>query len=295
MPLPPPIDASPADLPAAVRAVLDTPPDPGELRVEADGIPFVARTWGDPSRPPLLLVHGITSSSRVFWRIGPALGVGLDRFVVAPDQAGHGRTVGWVGRVAHRDNAGSIAAFVRAAGLDRPDLAVVGHSWGGMTVAALPAAGIRPAVLVLLDPPAIPLAAISLMLHDPVERHYADADEAEAVIGPLNPTWGWGDVIAKAEALTQFDEPAVRAILTENGDWDGGLAELRRPAEAGLPVRLVRGDVASGGLVPDAAAEAIAAVIGESNVLTIAGGAHSPMRNRPEATVVALLRALGAA
>jgi putative intracellular protease/amidase len=28
-------------------------------------------------------------------------------------------------------------------------------------------------------------------------------------------------------------------------------------------------------------------------VITIAGGAHSPMRLRPEATIVALLRALG--
>jgi len=293
--LPPPIDACATDLTAAVRAVLDAPPDPGELRVKADGIPFVARTWGDPARPPLVLVHGITSSSDTFWRIGPALGTGLDRYVVAPDQAAHGRTGHWTGKVSFRDNAGSIAAFIRAAGLDRPDLAVVGHSWGGMTVAELPAAGIRPAVLVLLDPPALPLAAIASMLHDPVERHYDDLDEALRAIAGANPTWAAGDVLAKAAALTEFDEPAVRAILTENGDWDGGLAGLRDPAAAGLAVRLVRGDPRSGGYVPDAAAEAIGAVIGEANVLTVAGGGHSPMRNRVEGTMVALLRALDAA
>ena len=293
MPLPPPIDACAADLSAPVRAILDEPPEPGELRVEADGIRFVARTWGDSSQPPLLLVHGITSSSDTFWRIGPALGASLERFVVAPDQVGHGRTSRWTGKVSFRDNAGSIAAFVRAAGIDRGDLAVVGHSWGGMTVAELPRAGVRPAVLVLLDPPCVPLAAIASMLDDPVERHYGDPDEALRAMARANPTWAAGDVVAKATALTEFDEPAVRAILTENGDWDGGLSALRDPAAAGVRVRLVRGDPAAGGLVADAAAHAFAELIGDANVLTIAGGAHSPMRNRVENTLVALLRALG--
>ncbi len=292
MPLPEPIVASAADLPDVVQAVLDAPPEPIDRTVLADGIPFVARTWGDPALPPLLLVHGVTASSRNFWRIGPALGAGLGRFVIAPDQAGHGRTGHWAGRAAFADNARSIAAFIRAAGIDRPDLRVVGHSWGGMTVAALPSIGMRPAVLVLFDPPAVPLAALASMLHDPVERHYDDLDEAVHAVGQLHPTWPWGDVIAKSEPLTQFDEPAVRAVLTQNGDWDGGIAALRDQAAAGVHVRLVRGEVASGGLVPDAAAEAIGAIIGEANILTIRGGGHSPMRNRLEATVVALLRAL---
>jgi pimeloyl-ACP methyl ester carboxylesterase len=292
VPLPSPIVASTADLRPDVVAVLDAPPEPVDRRVEADGIPFVARTWGDPADPPLVLVHGITSSSRNFWRLAPALGVALGRYVVAPDQAGHGRTGHWAGHVAFVDNAGSIAAFLRAAGLDRPDLRIVGHSWGGMTVAALPVVGIRPQVLVLFDPPAVPLAAIASMLDDPVERHYDDLEEALHAIGRLHPTWPWGDVVAKAEPLTQFDEPAVRAILTQNGDWDGGLALLGDPAAAGLAVRLVRGEVARGGLVPDPAAEAIGEVIGPEHVLTIDGGIHSPMRNRLEATVVALLRAL---
>jgi pimeloyl-ACP methyl ester carboxylesterase len=103
----------------------------------------------------------------------------------------------------------------------------------------------------------------------------------------------YGDVVAKAESLTQFDEPAVRAILTENGDWDGGLAGLADPATAGVPTWLVRGEPASGGLIPDEQAVRIAERIGADHVITIAGGAHSPMRLRPEATIVALLRALG--
>ena len=292
MVLPAPIHATAADLPEPVRDALEEPPDGGEGVVEADGIPFATRTWGDPDAPPILLVHGVTSSSRTWWRVGPALAVGMARFIVAVDQAGHGRTGHWAGKFAFRDNAASIAAFVRAAGLLRPELRVVGHSWGGVTAAALPSAGLVPDVTVLLDPPAIPLAAISSMLDDPIERHYDDLAESVAAIGGLYPMWIYGDVFAKAEALTQFDEAAVRAILTENGDWDGGLAALADPAASRAVVRLIRGEAATGGLVPDPAAEAFAARIGAENVITIAGGPHSPQRTRIEATTLALLRAL---
>jgi pimeloyl-ACP methyl ester carboxylesterase len=290
--LPAPIVASVADLPPAVVATLDRPPPSLDRVVEADGIPYFTRTWGDPGAPPLLLVHGITASSRVWWRVGPALAVALGRHVLAPDQAGHGFTGHWSGGVAFRDNARSIAAFIAAAGLEPAGLRVVGHSWGAMTVAALPIAGAVPEVLVLLDPPAIPLAMIAAMADDPVERHYDTIDEAAAAMGRQNPTWGWGDVIAKAEALTQFDEDGVRAVLTENGDWDGGLSSLADPAAAGATVRVVRGDPATGGLVPDGVAEAFAARLGADRVITIARGAHSPMRDRPEVTVRALAMAL---
>ena len=290
--LPDPIEATHSDLPAAVFAVLDTPPMHAWIEVEAAGISFAARTWGDPAAPPLLLVHGVTASSQVWWRVGPALAVGMGRRVVALDQAGHGRTGAWTGHHRFRDNAADLVAFATAAGIARPDLRVVGHSWGGMTGAALPAAGLRPEVLVLLDPPAIPLAAISSMLNDPIERHYDDVDDALHALGGLYPAWPWGDLLAKAEALTQFDQVAVRAVLTENGDWDGGLADLADPAAAGVSVRIVRGEPAAGGLIPDGAAAAQAARVGRQHVLTIRGGSHSPMRNRPEATVLALLRAL---
>jgi pimeloyl-ACP methyl ester carboxylesterase len=211
---------------------------------------------------------------------------------VAVDQAGHGLTRQWTGHHRFADNAVDLAAFATAAGLARPDLGVVGHSWGGMTAAGLAAAGLAPGALVLLDSPAIPVAAIATMLEDPVERHYDDVDEARAALGRLHPTWPFGDVAAKAEALTQFDEPAVRAILTQNGDWDGGLAALADPAAAGVRTWLVRGEPVTGGLIPDAQAVRIAERIGADHVITIAGGTHSPMRQYPEATTLALLRAL---
>lgn len=278
----------------AVVAALDDPPPADEAVVEAAGIPFATRSWGDPEAAPVLLIHGVTSNARIWWRVGPALAAGLGRRVVAVDQAGHGRTGHRTGHHRFADNARDVAAFAEAAGLARRDLQVVGHSWGGMTAAHLPGAGLAMQTLVLLDPPAIPLAAISSMLEDPVEHHYDDLGEAVAAVGRLHPTWAYGDVFAKAESLTQFDEPAVRAVLTENGDWDGGLAGLADPAAARVPTWLVRGDPAAGGLVADTAADLFAARIGHDHVITIPGGIHSPMRNRPVETVAALLRAIGA-
>jgi pimeloyl-ACP methyl ester carboxylesterase len=279
-------------LPPHVAAALADPLPGTRITVEAAAIPWSALVWGDPGERPLLLIHGVTASAAVWWRVGPALAAS-GRRVVAVDQAGHGRTGHWKGHIRFRDNATDIAAFARAAGLGTADLQVVGHSWGAVTTAALPAAGLRPATLVLLDPPVLPHALISLEASDPAQRTYDDLAEAIAAVRAAEPAWSDGDVRAKAEALTELDEAAARAVLLENGDWDGGLADLRDPAAAGIDTWVVRGEPATGGYVSDEAVAAFEAVIGEGRVLTIPGGSHSPQRLQPAETVEALLRCLG--
>jgi pimeloyl-ACP methyl ester carboxylesterase len=285
---------TPSMLPQAVATALEQPGRGERITVEAAGIPWSAIVWGDPAARPLLLIHGVTSSAAVWWRIGPALAA-TGRRVVAVDQAGHGLTGHWQGHFRFRDNAADIAAFIRAADLDRPGLQVIGHSWGAATAAALPAVGLRPATLILLDPPVLPLAVISLEASDPAQRTYRDIDEGIAAVRASQPDWSDGDVRAKAEALTTLDEGAARAVLLDNGDWDGGLAELRDPAAAGIDTWLVRGEPATGGYVSEDAAAAFEAVIGAGHVLTIAGGSHSPQRLHPTETIAAFLQALNPA
>jgi pimeloyl-ACP methyl ester carboxylesterase len=281
-------------VPPAVREALEDPaPDPGRRSTTvANGIPYSALEWGEPAGRPLVLVHGLGSSARNWWRLGPALAA-TGRRVIAPDQAGHGRTGHWVGHHRLRDNASDLAAWIRAAELDVPELQVVGHSWGGATVAAIPVAGIRPATLVLIDPPALPLAIMATIVDDPDERPRDDPAATIRFLTPRNPTWSNGDVEAKAEALHQLDLDAARDILLENGDWDAGLEDLSDDAAAGIDIWLVRGDPATGGLVPNAAAAAYRARIGDDHVITIRGGHHSPMRSHPVETTAALLAALG--
>ena len=279
------------DLPAGVAAALRAPTQGERVAVEAAGIPWSALTWGDRGARPLLLLHGVTASAAIWWRLGPALAA-TGRRVVAVDLPGHGRTGHWQGHHRFRDNAADVAAFARSAGLARADLQVVGHSWGAMTAAALPAAGLRPATLVLIDPPAMSHAAFRQQVDASDERTYTDIDEARAAVYTANPTWDEGDVQAKAEALTQLDEAAARSVFLENGDWDGGLADLADPATAGIPVWIVRGETATGGYIPDERVPEFAALIGADHVITIPEAPHSPQRTHPIETTAAVLRAL---
>ena len=268
-------------------------PDPGtRATTVAAGIPFSAIHWGDPDARPLVLIHGVTASARIWWRVGPALAAS-GRHVVAVDLPGHGLTGNWRGHHRFRDNAADVAAWIRADGLAaEPALQVVGHSWGGMTVAALPQACIRPTTLVLLDPPAVPWALISQMAGDPSEQPDRDMAAAIARLSALNPTWSRTDVQAKAEALIQLDVPAARAVLLDNGDWDGGLADLSDPAASGITTWIVRADPAAGGYLPDDRMPAFAALIGADHILTLEGAPHAPQRTHPFETTQALLHAL---
>ena len=279
-------------LPDAVAAALADPTAGERGTVNAAGIPWSALQWGDPGDRPLLLIHGVTSSAEAWWRVGPALAA-TGRRVIAVDQAGHGLTGHWQGHYRFRDNAKDIAAFIRAAGLDRPDLQVIGHSWGAATAAALPTAGVRPATLILLDPPVLPLERISLEASDPSQQPAASLDEAIEAVREAYPDWVDGDVMAKANATMQLDFDAARSVLLDNGDWDGGLADLQDPAAHGLDAWLVRGEPQTGGYIDNEAARAFGDVIGHDRVVTITGGPHSPQRTHPVETIAAFLRALG--
>ena len=294
-------------LPPVVRRAIEDP-DPGTIGwTSAVGFRWAWRAWGPETAPPILLLHGVGSSSATFWRLGPALAAAGHR-AVALDQAGHGRTGGWRGHHRFRDNAADVAAFVRASGLAAPHppgtapedpgklagrgLAVVGHSWGAMTAAALPVSGLRPDRIVLLDPPAAPLATMRAMADDPGEAPYRDLAAASAAVRAANPGWDERDVVGKAEALQAMDPDAVRSVLVDNGDWDGGLADLADPAADGIPVRVIRGEPALGGLTPDTYVAALERAVAGAWVVTVAGSGHSPLRDDPPTTIRAIVTAL---
>lgn len=286
------LTATAAGLPPAVAAALAAPEAGTSGWVEADGTRWGTVSWGRTDDPPILLLHGVTSNAGIWWRVAPALAAAGYR-VIAADLPGHGRTQSWRGRHRFAETAQDVAGFIQAAGLDRPDLAVIGHSWGAMITAHLPIAGIRPRVLILLDPPSLTVAQFEVFIQDPMERPYPTVVEAAAAMRAVNPTWSDGDIAAKAEGLTQFNPDAVVAVLLENGDWDSGLAGLRDARAAGVPTWVIRGEWATGCFIPDSAVPAIEAQVGRDHVITIRDAPHSPQRTHPEATVVALLRALG--
>ena len=286
--------ASTEDLPREVAAALAHPDQAGAGALDATGRRWTFLSWGDAAHPPLLLVHGVTSNAGTWWRIGPALAAARRR-VIAVDMPGHGADPSWQGRYRLADTAEDLAGFIRAADIDVGDLAVVGHSWGAAVSAHLPHVGMRPAVLVLLDPPFLPVRQMEELTNDPTDHRYATQAEAASAIRAASPTWSDGDVEAKARALTEFNEGAVLDVVVRNGDWDAGMAALRQREAAGIPIWLIRGDEETGGLIPDPRVPEIEAQLGADHVMTIAGGPHSPHRTHPEATVLAILRALRSA
>lgn len=120
-----------------------------ELPKRAGGRPLRLhyRDWGG-SGPDLVLLHGLSSSARIWDLTAPVLAERLR--VVALDQRGHG--------LSDKPNSGytfaavtaDVAAAIEALGLEQPLIA--GHSWGG-NVALQFAADHPPAVggLVLVD------------------------------------------------------------------------------------------------------------------------------------------------
>ena len=261
-------------------------------RVTAGGYDWFVAEWGNPADKPFLLVHGVTSDAETFWRLGPTIAAAGWR-VLAPDLPGHGRTGGWRGRHRFVETAADLAALVEALGLQPGRLAVLGHSWGGMVAAAMPVAGLRPSTVILLDPPALSLRYLELMTHDPEEQPTADLDAALARLRSAHSDWTDGDLRAKAVGITRFDVEAVRAVLLDNGDWDAGLGGLAEPEAAGVDAWLIRGDPATGGLIPDAAMPALEARFGRDRIVTLAGAPHSPQRTHFDALTDAVLRALG--
>lgn len=285
------LTATAADLPPAVAAALASPGESRPGWVEAGGTRWATMSWGDTGDPPIVLLHGVTSNAGTWWRVAPALAA-AGHHVTAVDMPGHGRTQGWRGRHRFAETAADVVGFIRAAGLDQPDLAVIGHSWGAMVAARLPAAGLKPKVLVLLDPPGLTVAQFEAFVRDPTERPYATVEEAAAAMRKANPGWSDGDVAAKARALTEFNPEAVLAIVLENGDWDAALGGARLAADASVPVWVVRGEWDTGCLIPDALVPVLERQLGREHVITIRGAPHSPQRTHPEATVLAILRAV---
>jgi pimeloyl-ACP methyl ester carboxylesterase len=287
------LSATAADLPPAVASALASPQPGARDEVDAAGTRWPTLVWGDSGAPPVLLVHGVTSNAGIWWRVGPAIAA-AGRHVVAVDMPGHGRTPRAARSHRFIDTATELAAFIRAAGLNVPELAVVGHSWGGMVTAHLPAAGLAPHTLVLLDPPSLTLERLRALTESPTERDYPTLEESIAAVRAANPTWSDGDVEAKAVALTEFNPQLVLDVLLKNGDWDAGMAALRTPKADASDIWLIRGEWEAGGFIPDSRVPRIEQQLGADHVITIEGAPHSPQRTHPEATVLALLHAIGA-
>ena len=164
------------------------------------------REWGTGGRVAVL-IHGITSDSSGWHRLGPDL---ADRGyrVLAPDLRGHGQSPR--GAYGPEEWAADVLESVPA----RPELAL-GHSLGGL-VLAVAVDRLLPARAVYEDP----------AWHVSADRQPAAAREfaAQKGWGPdqvaaAYPRWPAEDRERKLAALERWD-PATAVALLDGGAWD---------------------------------------------------------------------------
>jgi pimeloyl-ACP methyl ester carboxylesterase len=206
-------------------------------------------------RPLALLVHGVTSSSRTWWRAGPALAERGFR-VVAVDLRGHGGSLRAVAGLSVADLAGDVAETVEG-----PVELLVGHSLGALV--ALELVGARPGFarrLVLEDPPgwgSVDWAGLAAGVEFDTRRAATGPDGLRRELAAANPAWPPGEAERRVADLADCDGPAVAAALRGGVAFD--LPALL--AAARLPTLLLLAEEALGsnlcGLDRKAAVEAL--------------------------------------
>jgi pimeloyl-ACP methyl ester carboxylesterase len=220
-------------------------------------------------RPLALLVHGVTSSSRTWWRAGLALAERGFR-VVAVDLRGHGASPRAVAGLSVADLAADVAGTVGG-----PVELLVGHSLGALV--ALELVGVRPGFarrLVLEDPPgsgSVDWAGLAAGVEFDTRRAATDPDGLRRELAAANPAWPPGEAERRVADLADCDGPAVAAAL-------GGGVAFDLPAllaAARLPTLLLLAEEALGsnlcGLDRKAAVEALT---GTARVLPAGHSVH---------------------
>jgi|SRR5579859_3329726 len=252
--------------------------------VELGGYRMAYRQWGDlAATDAVVLVHGITSSSLSWIRVGPTLAASAR--VIAVDLKGHGDSERPATGYRLADQADEVAGLCAALSLQQ--VSIVGHSWGGGIALQLAARG-RLAIrrLVLEDPavgqrtlPAEQTAQRQRVIEGYVGSVGLSRDEAEER-ARANLALGWTeqDVAGKVDASMKGSRAAVQAVFDENGQWN--LLDLF--AELRCLTLLVRAEVSRGGIVGHEAVT-LAQANPRIRVVTIPEADHNIHRGRFDA------------
>jgi pimeloyl-ACP methyl ester carboxylesterase len=230
-----------------------------------------------------VLVHGVTSSSRTWWRVGPALAERGYR-VLAVDLRGHGASPRAVAGLSMTDLAADVAETVTAEpGTDPPGSLgpavelLAGHSLGALVALQLvssdPGFARR---LVLEDPPgssSIDWAGLAAAIEADTRLATADPAALRRDLEAANPAWPPGEAERRVADLADCDGRAIGAAALRAGvPFD--LAALL--AAAPLPTLMLLAEEALGsnltGLDRKAAIEALPN--GSTRVLPAAHSIH---------------------
>jgi pimeloyl-ACP methyl ester carboxylesterase len=249
-----------------------------------DGPTIGVRRWGDHG-DPIVLLHGLSSSSASYADLGPRL-ADVGWRVVALDFRGHGASDRVAGTYVIEHYAADVSAFLGT--LDAPAV-LVGHSLGGATAVYL--GGARPdavAGVFAEDPPLYhgmpgvmaaegPVAAFVAMRDRMRELAGAAPAEVRAALAAVRTPEGslWADTVvpdaidARVESFRDCDpdvfDPAIEGRALAG--WDP-----ERPVP--VPLTILRADPALGAALTPDQAESFVDANPQAVVVEIPGAPH---------------------
>jgi len=260
--------------------------------IEIHGQPVTYHRMGEG--PPVLLIHGITSSSRTWKSIMPRLAE--KHTVIAPDLLGHGRSAKPQGDY----SLGAYASGVRdlLVALDSPKVTVVGHSLGGgiamqfcyqfpehtARLALVDTGGIGPEVNPALRAASLPGAELVLPLLFSPTLH-------DAALKARNFLSGFGlrgsaDIEGVAEGFASLTEAdarraflhTVRSVIDPSGQRVSAADRLYLTRE--IPSLIVWGD--RDRIIPVSHAELAHELMPGSRLEIFPGAGHFPFNDDPD-------------
>ena len=247
------------------------------------------RSWGrwEPDSLLAVLVHGVTSSSRTWWRVGPAL-AGRGFHVLAVDLRGHGASPAAEAGLAVTDLADDVAETVAAvAGVGgRVDL-LVGHSLGALV--ALELVGRHPGFarrLVVEDPPgtsSVDWAEVAAGIEDDTDRAVTDPEGLRRALAAANPAWPAGEAEWRVADLVDCDGRAIADAVRPGVAFD--LPALL--AVARLPILMLLAEEPLGSILTGLDRKAAVEALPDGTTRVLPAG-HSIHREALEAWLSAL-------
>ncbi len=254
---------------------------------ETNGIKIhYTRTGG--SKPPLILLHGLTANGACWTALAHALEGEYD--VIMPDARGHGKSSAPDHGYRYEDHANDVVGLMKAMRVSSPVL--LGHSMGGMTAAIV--ASRKPGLLhglILADP---------TFLSPKVQREVRDSDVADQHLKILNmsldevvaearirhPDRSSGTLELIARARLQTSISAFDVLTPPNPDY------MQLVSAIDVPSLFVIGDA---GVVSPAVAAELQRVNPRIRVEQIPEAGHGVQYDQPErfaAVVKSFLRSI---
>jgi pimeloyl-ACP methyl ester carboxylesterase len=229
----------------------------------------------------------VTSSSRTWWRVGPAL-AGRGFHVLAVDLRGHGASPRAEAGLAVTDLADDVAETVAAvAGVGgRVDL-LVGHSLGALV--ALELVGRHPGFarrLVVEDPPgtsSVDWAGVAAGIESDTARATTDPEGLRRDLEAANPAWPAGEAERRVADLADCDGRAIADAVRPGVAFD--LPALL--AVARLPILMLLAEEPLGSILTGLDRKAAVEALPDGTTRVFPAG-HSIHREALEAWLSAL-------